>query len=275
MPKSVLRLIQYQPYEHRNECCAVGLFVFSSNKKVSVVTASNLKKVKAIDPSCDLTALREGLERIALELQESPEAIAIYEQGFNGIKLAKSDGFISHQNQEEFDTAVQWALKTSVEPRVAYAKRDRQVVSRLYLEVKKVFNDFGWLAKPSESIADHKIIPRFSLSADEGLTVDFALKNGVMNCLQTIDYRHNTSAKKTEAQAKLLTLGYSHQLYEGAKAYAVIAGSSEPEAKSGLKLAERTVDDFFIHESSEDMARLMDRISSAIGQEPLPSLSAD
>ncbi len=275
MPKSIVRLIQYQPYEHRNECCAVGLFVFNSDKKVTLYTAPNLKKVKSMDPACDLEALREGLQRVALELQESPEAIAIYEQGFGGIKLAKSDGFISHRNQEEFDRAIQWALKVSVEPRVAYTKKGRQPVSRLYLEVKNIFSDLGWLAKPSQSIADHKIIPRFSLSVDEGLTVDFALKNGAMNCLQTIDYRHNTSAKQTEAQAKLLTLGYSHQLFAGAKAYAVIAGSSEPEAKSGLKLAERTADDIFIHESSEDMGRLMNRISTAMGQDLLPSLATD
>lgn len=275
MSKSLIKLIQYQPYPLRNECCAVGFFVFNEDKKVSVVTASNLKKLKAVDPSCDLATFREALERIALELQESPAAISIYEQGFGGIKLGKSDGFITHNNQEEFDAAIQWALKTAVEPKTAYAKRDRPSVSRLYLEVKNVFNDFGWLAKPNQSISDHKIIPRFSLVADEGLTVDFALKNGVMNCLQTIDYRHNTAAKKTEAQAKLLTLGYTHQLYDGAKAYAVIAGSTEQEAKGGLKLAERTADDVFIHESSEDMARLMDRISVAIGQDPLPSLSTD
>lgn len=226
-----------------------------------------------MNPACDIANLREGLQEVAKEIQKYPEAIDLYASGFNGIKISNSAGYISYRDDEEFSKAINWAMQVGVNPAKSVRQRERQPTSRLFLDVKNTFTNFGWIAKPSQGISAHKIIPRYSLSSEEGLTVDFALKNGHMNCIQTIDYRNANSTKKTEAQAKLLTLGFSHQLFDDAQAYAVIAGALEPESKSILKLAERTVDDLFIHESAEDMDRLINQISKAIGQDAMPQLT--
>lgn len=275
MYQSLVRLIEYIPYQHRAEVCALGVLIVNQDNSCQIFLGNNLKKIKAIDPSCNINSLRDALEELAKQLTNSPELITLYQDGFGKLRIQKSNGYITFNSKEEFLDAINWVLKVSVEPIASTINRERQPTSRLYLEVKNVFNTYGWLAKPSQGISDHKIVPRFALALDEGLTVDFAVKNGVMNCIQTIDYRHVTSVKKTEAQAKLLTLGYSHQLYDSAQAYAVIAGSFEEDAKKAIKLAERVVDDLFIHESNEDMTRLLDKIAVAIGQDPLPNLQVD
>lgn len=275
MYKSLIRLIEYVPYKFRSEICTLGVLVQSQDNSYKIHFGNNLKKIKAIDPSCDVNFLRESLERISKQLTDSPELLELYQDGFGKLKIQKTEGYISYRNTEEYTNAIQWVLKTAVEPAVIYAKRDRLTTSRLYLEMKNIFNTYGWLAKPTQNLSDHRIVARFPLVLDEGLIVDFALKNGKMNCIQTIDYRHSTSTKKTEAQAKLLTLELSHQVYDSVNAYAVIAGSYEDDAKKSIKLAKRVVDDIFVHESSEDMTRLLSKLACAIGEEPLPILTID
>jgi len=275
MYKSLIRLIEYVPYKFRSEICTLGVLVQSQDNSYKIHFGNNLKKIKAIDPSCDVNFLRESLERISKQLTDSPELLELYQDGFGKLKIQKTEGYISYRNTEEYTNAIQWVLKTAVEPAVIYAKRDRLTTSRLYLEMKNIFNTYGWLAKPTQNLSDHRIVARFPLVLDEGLIVDFALKNGKMNCIQTIDYRHSTSTKKTEAQAKLLTLELSHQVYDSVNAYVVIAGSYEDDAKKSIKLAKRVVDDIFVHESSEDMTRLLSKLACAIGEEPLPILTID
>lgn len=104
--------------------------------------------------------------------------------------------------------------------------------------------------------------------------VDFALQDGSLNCIQTLDYRSNAEHRKIEANAKLLTLGMAPSFAPEQKArrFALIAGAGIDIAQPGIKLAERMADDVFIHESPADMNRLFDRISEAMGQPPMPAL---
>ena len=144
-------------------------------------------------------------------------------------------------------------------------------ISRLFLEVKGVFHTFGWLAKMGQGIEDHVIVSRFALSADEGLSVDFALKNTAMHYLQTVDFRsaHHATQRRTEAQAKALALGLGEQLIQHplhAQRYFVVAGVGEPDAKRTIKMAERVCEHVFAHESRQDMDELMSILGRAMGR---------
>ena len=275
--RATTRLIEFHPYPQRNERCALGLLAFRHDGSVRAHLAHNLRKVRAMDPSCDIEALRAGLERTAQALADVPSALPTYVDGFGTLRIAPSEGYVTYSSDDEYEAAIRWALDVGAEPVAAHSLRERAPISRLFLEVKGVFHTFGWLARLGQGIEDHVIVPRFALSADEGLSVDFALKNTSLHCLQTVDFRsaHHATQRRIEAQAKALALGLAEQLIQHpmhAKRYFVVAGASEPDAKRTIKMAERVCDHVFAHESRQDMDELMSILGRAMGQPLLEKL---
>lgn len=267
-------VIEYTPYDHRNERCAVGLLCLLDDGTCTAHIAQQLRKAKAIDPACDVQALRDGLISIAAEISENQKALSLYQSGFGGIRITSNPGTINYSSDEEFENGIKWSMAAAVEPIKPQNSRERSSTSRLFLEVKNAFDSYGWMGHMGQTLEDHRIIPRYQLLADEGLAVDFALQNGVLHCMQTVDYRHNPGHKRNEANAKLLTLGLATQLTKpDTKRYAVLAGMESSESKAGLKLAERVSSDVFINESSEDMSRLFGIMTKAMGQEPMEELT--
>jgi len=161
----------------------------------------------------------------------------------------------------------------AVEPAKTVKTRERASVSRLFVSIKNTFESLGWMASMNQGIDTGKIIPRFPLSANEGLVVDFAQQKQQFLALQTVDYRHNATAKRTEASAKLLTLGMADQIIvPRTQRIAVFAGTDAQEAVAGLRLAERICNDVFVEESGDDMRRLVDMLAASMGQSSMPTL---
>ncbi len=274
MNTATTHLVEYVPYPMRNERCAVGVLARRHDGRFSMHLGQHLKKAKAINPACSIEALREGLEAIATELQNHPEVLSLYASGCTGIFISPKTGRITYRDDDEFNEGIRWALAAAVEPAKLVRTRERAPVSRLFIEIKNTFDSIGWMAHMGQRLDTGLIVPRFPLSADEGLVVDFAQqKGGNFLAVQTVDYRHNASAKRNEASAKLLTLGMADQIVvPHTKRLAIFAGTSEPEAAAGLKLAERFCNDVFVEESGDDMRRLMDTIAASMGQASMPVL---
>jgi len=268
-------LVEYIPYPQRNERCAVALLAHRPDQGYSMHIGEPLKKARAIHPACNLTALRDGLHAIAAELQHTPQALALYAAGTTGIAISPRAGRITYRNNAEFLDGVRWALAAAVNPIKPVRPRERAAVSRLFIEIKNTFETCGWMAPAGQPLSAGNIVPRFVLSADEGLAVDFAQQGKAFLAVQTLDYRHNASAKRLEASAKLLTLGVAEQIIatpQQKRRLAVFAGTHAPEAATGIRLAERVSDDVFVEESADDMRRFMDTIAHSMGQPTMPVL---
>ncbi len=265
--RAEIRLMEYAPYAYRNERCAVGILCLHPDGKVTAHPAQSLRKARALDPACDVGALRESLHAIAQEIQEDRSALKLYEHGSpSGIVILPGSGYITYNGSEDFAQQIEWALSVGVEPNRAAVQRERPAVSRLFIDIKSVFDGRGWLAKPMQDIHDHRIVPRYPIALDECLAVDFGLRNGALHCIQAIDFRHNAEAHRVEATAKLLTLGFAKQFDQTAKGYAIIAGEDAQEARAALRPAERTADDVFLHGRSENMNRLFALLGDAMGE---------
>lgn len=281
MTHAITHLIEYRPYRLRNECCALGLLVLLPNGECKVHIASSLRKVRAMHPATDITQLREALENLAADLSADPQLLDLYRNGGVGaLRLSAEPGYIDFASTEEYERAVQWALGYMVEPTSPVAQRERAPISRLFVEVKTYFANLGWLAGMGQGIRNHRVIPRYSLSLEEGVGVDFALLNTSMHYMQTVDLRNssNTTQKRQEAQSKWFSLGMADALTpsdltgKGIRRYAVIAGTDTEEGKKALKVAHRVANGgVFVHESSQDMDELMAIYAKAMNQEPLPN----
>lgn len=285
MPRAITHLIEYHPYRYRNECCAVGLLVLLPGREVQVHLAENLRKVRAMHPAVELDSLRDELLALGTKLTREPDLLSLYLSAPAGsLKISSSAGHIDYAHGDELQAGIKWALGYMVEPVRAPAQRERPSVSRLYVELKNYFADMGWLAALGQSIHDHRIIPRYSLSSEEALNVDFALRNTAMHYLQTADFRtaSNPTQKRHEVQAKWFALGLAGSLTpldlvgSGVKTYAVIAGSDTEEGRKAIKVAHRVAQGgVFVSESSTDMEELLAIYARAMNQEPMGRLPTD
>lgn len=279
MNKAVTHVIEYHPYRMRNECCAIGLLSLLPCGNVKVHLADNLRKVRALQPNVNLTELRDNLEQLAREIKESPDLLAIYlSHGIGPLRLCQSPGALRYRTEEEYSDGVRWALSYAADPATNRTRRERQPLSRLFVELKTYFGDMGWLAGMGHGIRDHRILARYPLSTEEGVGVDFALLNTSMHYVQTADMRSvsNPTHKRQEVQSKWFALGLAEALTPadltgaGIKRYAVIAGSDTDEGKKAVKAAHRVTNaGVFVHESDQDMDELMAIFAKAMRQEPL------
>lgn len=114
--KATTRLIEYVPYRHRNERVAIGLIATLPSGEVRAHLAMNLTKVSAVHPSCDIEALRSGMQGIACELSKEPDLIDRYVSGFGAIRFAISQGFITFNSPEDYERAIQWSLNIAADP---------------------------------------------------------------------------------------------------------------------------------------------------------------
>ncbi len=285
--KATTHLLEYRPYPMRNECCAIGFLALLPDGDVRMHLAENLRKVKHMHPACDLQELRERLDALARELRDDRELLALYLSSPVGpLAVCPAGGAIRFESEDEYQMGVQWTLAYMVNPTASKARRERPATSRLFVELKTFFAGMGWLAGMGDDIRAHRIVPRYSLSQEEGVSVDFALLNSSMHYLQTADFRtvSNVSQKRQEVQSKWFALGLAPQLLpaemaaHGIRRYAVVAGTDTDEGRKAMKVAVRVSDNIFAAESHQDMEELAGLYAEAMGQDPLvipPTRSVD
>lgn len=226
------------PYPWRTEHVAIGAVVFREDG-VRVHLADNLKKVRAFAPGVDLDAVRAWpteLQTLLAETRTPAEANAKLAVWGGLRRLGEQHGQMRYRDEREYADRVAGILARLVEPEKAI--RDPLQAahkSRLDIDLKRAFSGYGWLGKTPADI-DHRIVPRYPLDADTGLVADFAVKNGRLNVIETVDFRVADPASKREtAQAKALVLACA----PAAARYAIVAGGEGPDAAPSLRLLER------------------------------------
>lgn len=256
--KATTYLVNYQPYLARAEHCAVGAVVFAEDGKARVHLAHNLKKVKALDPQANLESLRESLNALATEINEKPGAWDAFKVGLAGLRFSSNAGFFVYASSDEYDRQVQWLLQTAAEPRSAQPRKMHQPKSRLFVELKTTFKGYGWLGEKAEDIEDHKVVTRYPVVAAEDLSAEFAMKNGRLHLLETVDFRSGAgSAKRMEARGKALVFDAAKGLDTETQCTVVVAAQDYSDIKASMNLLHRYADRVAVFESATDMQSLL------------------
>jgi len=255
--KATTYLIHFQPYPARAEHCTVGALVFAQDGLARVHLAHKLKKVKALDPQANLEALRESLNELAKEVTQKPGAWEVFRTGLAGIRFSQDAGFFAYANSEEYERQVQWLLQTAAEPRSAQARKLYQPKSRLFVELKSTFKNFGWLGEKSEDIEDHKVVTHYPVVADQDLSAEFAMKNGRLHLVETVDFRSGAaSAKRMEARGKALVFDAAKEQDIQTQCTVVVAAQDYDDIQASMNLLNRYADRVAVYDSATDMQSL-------------------
>lgn len=261
-------VLRHQPYPNRTEHINIGIVTFLHDGSIRVHFASNLRKLRAFDPQVELEKLRSWERGLPDYLSGLDKQSARRElENLGTWKLSESLGRFVYNDEHEYTKRVVAALSSLVDTRQRN-RQERQEKSRLFIDIKNAFSINGWLGRGQTDIDKHMIVPRYKLSPETGVSAEFALRNGKLHVLETVDFRTSTmSAKRQEAMSKALVFDLACELEKkSVNAYVVLAGGMQDEAKQTVNLLNRYAENVLHWEDQSDMQGLMNMMANATGK---------
>lgn len=182
-------LLRLSSTDARDERLNIGVVILDTDT-LDVRLAKKLDKMRAMSGALGSRQAKD----FALSLVELDRKCA--EIGISDIKerltfmvgsgpfSLSSFGTFTAESRSAYEARISSILNSLVEPESAPAKT-LEKRSRLLAEVKTEFRHLKVLAKQDETIESHRIVQKYEI--DTGLTADFALKNGVMHIVETVD----------------------------------------------------------------------------------------
>lgn len=256
-------IISHRPSINRTEHLHIGIVVRTAQGWRAHL-AHDLRKLRAIDPEANAEALRDLQARIPQWLQGCQDwQCARQKLRFWGLLVSDGEpGSMLYTDEADYLKMVQAALRSQVLP--PPRKRElREGASRLHLDLRRSFAARGWLGR---DIMEHQIVERYHLDGPM-VTAEFALRNGRLHVLETIDLRgSNVAAKRADVRAKALVLDVAADMEHNCARYAVIAGIDSPLADEADRLMRRYASDVLHWESQSDMEYLMSTLAKAVGK---------
>lgn len=238
-------ILRLMPDAVRGEVVNIGIVVFL-NDRVDVRITKNMVKAQALVPNFSL----EGIDGIADEIADVanglPPAEAVSLLKDLGPLTVSQLGFFS-ANETTYDNKIEQIMRWMVNPPARQAFNEGR--SRLHTEIRKQFKDFNLLGKSPDDIAEHKVIPGYTLPGESDMSIDFAMKNGLWRFTQVVDYRTTSKGahnKIKEVSVKAVTLHQAPKALdvksEEVKGYALVWVPPEFESIAAPHL--RVMSDF-------------------------------
>lgn len=269
--KATTYIIHYQPYPARAEHCSVGVLVFNSEGSVRVHLATNLRKIKALDPQASVEVLHDSLKWLVSEINNQSNAWAAFRHGVSYLRFSKEAGYFQYDTAADYDKQVKWLLSVSSEPRSSRPGEVRKPKSRLFIELRDAFKTYGWLGDSAQDINNHQVVTHYPVSLDEDLNAEFAMKNGILHLVETVDFRSGVSAaKKMEARGKALVFDVAKEQNTTTACTVIVAAADYAEIKGSMNMLGRYSDRVASYDSTEDMQSLFTDWAKAMNRPMLP-----
>jgi hypothetical protein len=273
MQKAPFLTLKFQPYENRTEHVNIGIVTFVGDD-VRVHLLANLRKAKALDPSVNLDHVRSWEADLPKLIKLHPfttieEKKEFVTDSLPFFQLSEGFGTISFVDEHHYHIKVGRMLDSLAEPN-SLEKRERLEQSRLSVDLRRMFSMQSWLGKNQDDISNHLIVPKYTLSESEGVVSEFALRNGCLHVINSVDMRSAISAqKKSEAKGKAIIYDVAKRLEADNKpmGYFIMAGAiHQSDAKPIINLMHHYADEVLHWEDASDMNFLMNKMAIHTGK---------
>ena len=262
-------VLYYVPYPFRNEQVNVGIVSFLPSGDVRVHIADNLRKVLAVHPAANVNEIRDLSVTIPAFLKQmgcTGEDIFNVLSKFGAVKCFPDPCMFSYVGEEGYESMVENILLSLVNPERKKSKRN--ITDRLFSDIKETFKAYRWLGSDDKDINNHMIVTRFPVAEDFGIKAEFALKNGKLHLIESVDLRLGTfSQKRQEAMSKMLIFDVAaRERNETVNSYVVISGEEIKNMKPIVSLLDRYAENVVRWDVPEDVENFLTSMEGATGK---------
>lgn len=266
---SVLRAV---PNKRRGEIVNIGLVIYRQDL-TDVRILPIFSKVKALDPNIDIIFLKNLPETIKNFLSTD----SLVEDRMKALKelgiIDVSDLGWFESGEDNYESNVEKLLEKLVYVPTR-ERRPRIPQSKLMNELKKEFSHYSILGKNPSDAQKHKIVNHYPIVEAERLYADFAIRNGVWNITELLDFRGSietlrSNNKLQQTAFKAITLDRSRKVL-GKDSIPYVVYSVDPEMEEliqpHIKILNHYADKIFNFSDQQERKEYVNFMRKAAGK---------
>lgn len=268
----VYNVVQIVPDPLRGEAMNVGIVIHdASGPRLRLRLLPS--RLKALSPALGGLVPSECIEswHAALEGLQTPEQKWSWlRHAMAPLSVGSAEGIIYANDDDDLDSQIEAILERLVMPQKAARPGATKKVKRsdlhnqltVWLRAQKLFS------RNMADLAKNRVVASYPLNIEEEMFAEFALKNGSIHVMETLDLRghaHYTKGLRNETSHKAMVLDVAQDtLEESSKRIAVIAADDYAEMKPAMSLINRKASHVLSIDSEHDRQWLADFISDAL-----------
>jgi len=259
----------------RGESFNVGLVVFVHGKILARVDA-NLARLRAFDPNLAAlpiwATLQQDLENIANNLDSIETQHHLLKSLLAPVHADQKLGEIALREGESLEERLEQLMQRLVRRRPRTLSISHQArggkESKLNALLRDWFKASNIYSRNVADLSNHRVVPNYPIAANNDLYAEFALKNGVVHIIETLDFRGHDKVNAIvhkEAAIKSIVLDQAKRnLDRQSKKIAVIAASDYGAMRPVIGIVSNYADDVITMSSDQDKQRLADFITTSL-----------
>jgi hypothetical protein len=270
-------LLQIVPDRLRGEALNVGIVLHTEAGPVLRLRMLP-SRLKALMPSYGRVNLEEWRHAwlAALErFQSADQRWAWLKDAMAPLRLSETGGTIMAESAADLEAQVERLLERLVMPprSEAAVAKTRPKRSGLNSQLTSWLRAQRLYSSKLQDLSRNRVVSGYPLSVTEELFAEFALKNGAIHVIETLDLRgHNSYTKplRNEASHKALVLDLAQdELDSTSQRIAVVAADDYGTMKPAVSMLNRKASVVVSMESANDRQWLADFVSRSLHLETL------
>lgn len=273
-------ILRARPSKVRGESLNIGIIAFVDGKIIARIDADPTR-LRAFDPDLAVlpiwVSLQADIEKIADTLLSIESQHHLLKSILDPIFADDKIGQIILDDGEDINDRIESLMMRLVHRparTLASIRQSKQnKATKLNLELRNWFKTVNVFSRNVSDLSKHRVVPNYPIAANNDIYAEFALKNGDIHVIETLDFRNHDKVTVTvqkEAAIKSIVLDQANRsLGQGSKKFAVIAASDYGAMRPVISLISGYADDVITMASSQDRQRLADFISASLHSQPL------
>ena len=276
------RVLRAAPDQVRGEVMNYGVVAFTPDGPNLRIDAGAVTRLRALHPNyarwnadAERDALWAALVKAPdVEGQEAILAMMCGEETIRGAagclifeSIEDVASHLSTRMGELMTRYVSTPLSSLPMPKKIRAKP----ASRLHRELRDWFKRAKAFSTNMDDLSKNRVVANYPISVAQDLYADFAVKNGQLHVMETLDLRgveKLTPALRGEAAVKGITLDEARDGVDGCR-IAVVRASDYSVARPALRMIQRYASDIYELDTHADRQRFADFLHRALHRELL------
>ena len=212
-------LVRAIPDPRRGEWVNIGVVVYLENR-IDVRIAKNLNKIRALNGRAQigkLESIPDNWSAYCAGISDSESRQRLL-AGFPGVYASPLGIFVA--DEKSYELQIQRIFDDLVNPKqpqpIKHEKR-----SSLSSVMTTQFRSMQLLAEDQKDFYKHKIVKQFAIDESASLYADFAMKNGALRIIETIDFLGTPETvrneKRKQAAMKAITLDVAQRRFRNSQ----------------------------------------------------------